>query len=333
MIEKLKKWFEYFAESECKDSSGLYYHLSLSIAEDNELLKVASKVANDQPPPNLLFAAVHYLLLVEYYASYTALPLANEKAFPEFKRFVLEHENKIIHLLKNRLVQTNEVRRCSYLYPAIMHACDLINASEISLIEIGTSAGLNLLVDQFQYGYGDERHFGNESSDVLIESRFVGTWPSALKLIFPKVSQRIGLDLNIVDTTDKDASDWLCSLIWPEHHERKKLMKAALEKAKELKSDLRVGDGFAMIQSIVEEIPDSSIPCIYHTHVANQISEEERVKMLDSVDEIGKHRDVIHIFNNIKPTLHCTVYKNGKALDFPIAKTEGHARWIDWLAD
>ncbi|CAM3066976.1 DUF2332 domain-containing protein [Filibacter tadaridae] len=61
------KWvaerFENFAVLECEGSSELYKTLSLQIAKDNDLLNLCLHAKEGQPIPNLLFGAVHYLLL------------------------------------------------------------------------------------------------------------------------------------------------------------------------------------------------------------------------------------------------------------------------------
>jgi hypothetical protein len=81
-INRISEKFEIFAESECKGSSELYEFLSLNIAKDEEILELASYVKEGQPIPNLLFGAVHYLLLKgkvhslrEFYPSVTKKPL------------------------------------------------------------------------------------------------------------------------------------------------------------------------------------------------------------------------------------------------------------------
>jgi len=51
-----------FAQQECQGSSPLYEHLATKIANDEDLLDIASSIPQDQPAPNLLLAAVHYLL-------------------------------------------------------------------------------------------------------------------------------------------------------------------------------------------------------------------------------------------------------------------------------
>lgn len=95
--------------------------------------------------------------------------------------------------------------------------------------------------------------------------------------------------------------------------------------------DLSVGDGFSMFVDLAEEISQDSVLCVYHTHVANQISKESKETFLKSIEKLGAKRDIIHVFNNIKPNLHLTAYHTGKLIDMPLANTDGHARWIEWL--
>lgn len=338
MNQHLSDRFRAFAESECKDSSPLYYTLSHSIAQDDAILEIAGQSAPSQPVPNLFFAAVHYLLssaishpLRSFYPTYTATPAPPSDSYPAFQDFIHSHRPEIISLLKSRLVQTNEVRRCAYLFPALSFAASHFETRPLALIEIGTSAGLNLLWDRYRYSYGDSMVYGDASSPVLVTSSFRGHAPAILSAPLPTISHRVGLDLNIIDTSDPDQVDWLRALVWPEHHERRSLMDASLRRRSEMNLDLRVGDGFSMFVDLAEEISQDSVLCVYHTHVANQISKESKETFLKSIEKLGAKRDIIHVFNNIKPNLHLTAYHTGKLIDMPLANTDGHARWIEWL--
>lgn len=124
-IHVLSERFRIFAERECKDSSSLYEHLAGRIANDMDLLALAAHAKYGQPVPNLFLGAVHYLLLsgIEhelsaYYASMVDVPKESSGAFDCFKDFCMQNDNEIVQLLENKLVQTNEVRRCAYLYPS-----------------------------------------------------------------------------------------------------------------------------------------------------------------------------------------------------------------------
>lgn len=340
MSEDCKKAFAMFAEAECKDSSPLYHALSRSIAEDEVILEVAALARPGQPVPNLLFAAVQYLLgegashrLREFYASFVDSPAEPSKAFLAFRDFVLNHREEIVSLLESRLVQTNEVRRCAYIFPAFSLAAGRFESRPLALVEIGTSAGLNLLWDRYRYSYGGSATYGDSSSEVLITSCFHGNIPPTLSAPLPEVSHRIGLDLNVVDTSNADQAAWLRALVWPEHSERRRLLDAAVKQRSTMALDLRVGDGFSQVEQIAEELPPESLLCIYHTHVANQISAKERENFLHVLDRIGARRDAVHLFNNIHPHLHLTAYRDGNRTDLPLARADGHAQRIEWLPE
>lgn len=152
--EQLAVRFKNFAEIECRGSSELYEFLAMQIAKDDEVLSLALEVPSGQPAPNLLFGAVHYLLLKgidhplkRYYPSVTEeCQKVNKETYRYFKDFCRKYENEIIAILKSKLVQTNEVRRSAYLYPIFSWIHEKTGKA-LSIVEIGASAGLLLLWD------------------------------------------------------------------------------------------------------------------------------------------------------------------------------------------
>ncbi len=148
--EQISNLFRNFSIKECKGSSDLYEYLSMKIAEDEEVLTLSSYAQVGQPVPNLLLGAVHYLLLAgkehhlkTYYSSLVENADTNlDKAFEHFKDFCKEYREEIITLLQTKLVQTNEVRRCAYLYPSFCYIFNKVK-KPLALIEIGTSSGCN----------------------------------------------------------------------------------------------------------------------------------------------------------------------------------------------
>ena len=61
-LDELAKRFRQFADLECRGSSPLYEHVSRRVAEDAEVLSLMADADELQQRPNLLFAAVHFLL-------------------------------------------------------------------------------------------------------------------------------------------------------------------------------------------------------------------------------------------------------------------------------
>ncbi|AZB42266.1 DUF2332 domain-containing protein [Bacillus sp. FJAT-42376] len=333
-MNEVRAAFLRFAENECKGSSSLYEYLSKQIADDEELLQLAKHGREGQPIPNLFLGAVHYLLLkrsghmlMEIYEN----PPEHEDWFPVFKDFCLAHQNEITVLLKTKLVQTNEVRRCAYLYPVFQHIHEQ-TGKPLALVEIGTSAGLQLLADQYAYSYGTDGVFGNPESSLLIHSEWKGENKPPLQKSIPPVAVRIGMDLNIVDVKDPEEYLWMKALIWPEHKERMEMFDQAAALMGTRPVQFFEGDGTAMLLSAAGRVPDEYTLCIFHTHVANQMPEEAIGRLLKSVKEIGQKRDVFHIYNNIEDRdLHLDYTGNGVEDHHKVAETDGHGRWFKWL--
>lgn len=330
--------FVKFANMECKGSSELYEFLSLKVAEDAELLGMCLAVPKGQPVPNLLFGAVHYLLLKgkehplkNYYQSMTQPPKRiDDESFGHFKDFCELYCDEIIPILKSRLVQTNEVRRCGYLFPIFSWIYNKVE-QPLSLIEIGTSAGLQLLWDHYSYSYGTGKTYGNQNAGVHITSEVKGDHFPKMLSESPPIASRIGLDLNISDLSDPDDYLWLKSLIWPEHQERLELFDQAAKCLKENPVDLMEGDGVHLLSDVVDALPTDSLICIFHTHVANQLPTDSKHELLNKIAAIGSKRDVFHIYNNLwDRQLHVDYFLNGKEFKNTIGDTDGHGRWFEW---
>ena len=230
-----------------------------------------------------------------------------------------------------RLVQTNEVRRCGYLYPVFSAIYENTN-KPLALIEIGTSAGFQLLWDHYAYSYGNDDWYGNRNSKLRMEVDVNGEKFPEITNRFPKVGLRIGFDLNIVNLHDKEEKLWLRSLIWPEHGDRVALFNQAAEYVLQNKLTLIEGNGLELLKRYVEDIPSTQTICIYHTHVANQMSIGDKEKLLRKVELIGETRDVYHIYNNIQDEyLHLDYYEDGKGHFATVAKTESHGRHFTWM--
>ena len=334
----LSKTFLAFAEKECKGSSLLYEHLSIKIAADDDLLEVCSHAREGQPIPNLFFGAVHYLLLKgtehplkEYFPSIVGNTKSYKGSFEFLKDFCFKYRQEMESILKTRLVQTNEVRRCAYLYPVF---CTVYEKARkpLALVEIGTSAGLQLLWDKYSYSYGTNNIYGDKDSKLTITAEISGENIPNLRVTPPPVSTRIGFDLNTIDLNDEEEKLWLKSLIWPEHRERLFMFEEAAGYMKEYPVRLVDGDGISLLSKYVEEVPEDNVICIFHTHVANQIPKEKNDQLLQTIETIGKKRDVFHIYNNIQDKyLHLDYYFDGVESRNTIAETDGHGRWFEWL--
>jgi hypothetical protein len=342
-MEGLAQNFRHFAESHCKGASPLYEHLSWSIASDQELLRLAALVPSGQPVPNLLFGAVQYLLyqqpdhdLARYYPSIVNSPQAVQDAFPCFRQFCLSQRTAIIDLLQTRRVQTNEVRRCAFLFPAFSQVFELGNGMPLSLIEIGTSAGLNLMWDYYQYDYGLGTLSGKPTAGVVIHSSFRGHQRPHFPETFAIVQERIGIDLNIIDVRQPQDALWLKALVWPEQQERITLLTNAMKVVQTHRPTLLTGDGIALLAELLPQLPSDTTACVFHTFTLNQVSPAGQLHLADLLTHFSKQRAIYVIscewLDTEYPQLTLKRYHLGKQTDTLLAHCDFHGRWIEWVA-
>jgi hypothetical protein len=336
---ELASSFLRFSEQECKVTSPLYFSLSLIVASDRQLLDVARACREGQPAPNLFFAAVQFLLLGgvdhplrEYYPNLAGGgPKPTDQLGDVFRDFVLRNRSAIEQVLRRRLVQTNEVNRCTYLLPAFCRLSALAGRRPIALIEIGTSAGLNLCFDRYDCQYGDGLSHGLSSSAVKLQTVLRGPNRPPLNLPLPAIHSRTGVDLNIIDLNDPQALPWMKSLVWPEHRERYRRLEAAAVVVSQVRPRMLEGDGIELLPQLIRTIPADVLPCIFHTHVANQLSQAKRDMLVAVIEHTARDRDLFHLHNNIRPHLHLSGFLDRRRLEIPLARAEGHAQWVEWL--
>lgn len=339
-MDSYQRSFIQFAEAEAKNSSPLYYFLSKRIAEDEDLMEIIREIPITQPKPNLFFGAMHYLVskstdpLRAYYPSCTDNPSPVEFSFPAFKRFALEHKQQLLELFHTRFVQTNEVNRCTFLYPLFFEIAKKKNR-HLTLIEIGTSAGLLLSPDVYNY------QIKNGETTILIEQDQHAPLLSSINLgeLLPEmkgnllIERRIGIDLNVIDLESDEDRDWMIALIWPEHSVRRERFKKAAEISMKIEKEFYQGDLLEIVPNLFKTLSANTEIIIFHTHVANQFPEKLKVQFQQLLSELSKDRPFYHIYNNMyDENLHRDFLENGIVKQRKtMPRGDGHGNVFYWV--
>jgi hypothetical protein len=167
----------------------------------------------------------------------------------------------------NRGVQTNEVGRCAALLGGF-----LLVAAEtglpLRLLEVGSSAGLNLRWDAFRYD-GDGRTWGNRASPVRLEL----VPPLEVSAI---VDERIGCDLNPVDPATEDGRLTLLSYVWPDMRWRWELVEAALDVAAQVPATVERSGVADWLESRLATPADGRATVVFHSIVMQYLPKDER---------------------------------------------------------
>ena len=119
--------------------------------------------------------------------------------------------------------QTNEVARVAGLAAALVEL-SAAKPMPCDLLELGSSAGLNLNIARYDLHIGGHR-VGDGASDVLISPRWIGRAPLPGTLA---IATAAGVDPSPLDVTCRQDSDRLHAYIWPGEHERSDRLQAAI---------------------------------------------------------------------------------------------------------
>jgi len=249
LMEKTAERFRYFADRVYADRAPLYMNLALRVAEDSELLRLAATAQEKAALPNLFFAAVHLLLLrgehhqlAAFYPSLSNSSRHYEYVYPYFRSFVLEYQEAIHKILMTHSVQTNEVGRCAVLVPAFELVAAQTKRQPLTMIEIGSSAGLTLLWDHYHYKYGEGLECGDLNSPVKIECSLNGEMHPRIPRQLPKLASRTGIDLSPVDVNNAENVQWLRALVWPDNQKRARQLEHAISFVRQVPQRILTGN-------------------------------------------------------------------------------------------
>jgi hypothetical protein len=338
----LAERFLRFADQEC-DSSPLYQRLSRGIAADGELSALADDCPPGQPAPNLLLASVHYLLLsahrnhplAAFYPSLAPGEPASGDPFPLFRAFCLEHAAALRALLTERRVQTNEVRRSACLLPAFLLAAHLAGSRPLALIELGASAGFNLLWDRYAYRYGDGPRLGPPDALLELACQIRGSRRLPPAGSWPVVASRTGVDLNPVNIHDDDAVLWLQALIWPENTHRAECLRLAVEAARTERPAVLAGNALALLPGLLQAAPAEAGICVFHSFALYQFSPAQRAELAGRLAHYAAGRPCLfwiglEWMGGPQPLLSLASFTNGVKVDKILAACHPHGEWIEW---
>ena len=244
--EPLADHFRGFAAAAERDGGTVYPAICRYVAEDDEVLSLLDHAPLPQRRPLILLASVHDLLLAgaehplaahyDTVATVRGIPFhpTHSDVATDFADFCRLHRDELERLVATRTTQTNEVGRCTSLLPALCHiAAGYPASTPLSLLDLGTSAGLNLLFDDYDYTYRQEGGdhtvtAGRVGAAVGLECRVRGDIADLPALRAPAVAARVGLDLSPIDPRAPGEARWLLACQWPENPARFGRLRSAL---------------------------------------------------------------------------------------------------------
>jgi hypothetical protein len=344
--------------------------LSRTIAEDPELRALLRHAPPSQQLPVLLLAAVHSLLLelvgadgagapaaarpelAAWYPNLTAYARpADDRRLPGvLTRFVDDHREEIVAILTTRHTQTNEVGRSGLLLVAF----GLITAEMGALahLDVGASAGLNLLVDRLAYRYVPDDGPGGGclvGGPSTVELRIDTRGPVPVPSVLPSIVARCGIDRRPIDVTDEREARWLEACVWPDQIDRFQRLRAVIDIARADPPELLAGDAATSLGPIAERLDRTGHVVVTNSWVLNYLSADERIEYVAALDRLGSSIDLSWVYvesPGLTPelpwaaapietsltALNMARWRGGRRSVAHLAVCHPHGYWLHWSA-
>jgi hypothetical protein len=356
---KVASIFGFLADRDFHGYSPLYEHLARRVAHDDLIPEIVARGCSRNHAPVLFFACVHDMVLREpeldvarYYGdAMSGVEPANTEVWKAFRQLVVDRADEIETMLSTRSVQTNEVGRSAAVRPALA-ALAALDERPIGLIELGTSAGLNLLFDRYRIEYAPIGAVGPEDSPVQLHCELRGTRRPPGSDAAPVIVSRLGVDRAPVDVRDDDAIRWLRACIWPDASKRTERFDAAVALAREDPPEIWQGDLLDVLEEAVAMVPDDAIACLLSTWVLAYLRLEQRQQLLERVLAIAARRPLAYVtaeYEIIAPWLEraargpshdsgelptrlaVALWHHDRVETRDLAWMHAHGTWIEWL--
>jgi hypothetical protein len=182
-----------------------------------------------------------------------------------------------------RTPQTNEVGRSAALLGGFLTvAADAL--PRLRVLEIGSSAGLNLRFDQYRYEQGGAG-FGPPDSPV----RFLDVWREGVPPLDAglEVVDRRGCDLSPVDPTTPEGRLTLLSVIWPDQIDRFARLDAAIGLAPRLNAPIDRADVVDWLTEQLDSSVDDVATVVFHSVVWMYLPLDTRQATRDLLSAAG----------------------------------------------
>jgi len=335
-----------FADPREFTTSPLYRCLSRTVAATGQLLDLACQGRPGQYPTFLFFGALHLLLLAgtehplaRFYPSLAgerALP--PEGAGPALVSFGRDHAAELAETIRTRLVQTNQVQRAIGLRLGLSVIADEV-PGPVHVIEVGTSAGLNLRFGRYGYRLNGRR-FGDPASPVQLAAECHGQQPEPDLDRQPAIASVLGIDLQPVDPAEPAERAWLQALVWPENHRQRALLTTALELAAADPPPILAGDVIDVLPGIAGALPAGQPRVVFHAATRMHVPTSRLAAFDAAIERAGDTGPLwrLSIEDAPQATSQPRTARQGTALQLrrpgaaaaeTIAIVDGHLAWIE----
>lgn len=229
--------------------------------------------------------------------------------------------------------QTNDVGRSAVLYAGLMEITRRTGLP-LSLLEIGSSAGLNLMLDRYRYDFGGKM-FGAAESALTLTPEWLGPIPEQST---PEIVARRGCDLSPLQIANPEYRRRLEAYVWPDQQERYQRLAAAIEILLAEPPEVDAADATDWVrQRIVEERPEKTATVLMHSLTVSYLPEPAKAMLREHMERVGSRASAsrplawlaFELDQANQTLLTLKLWPSGE--ETVLAEAHPHCRYIKWV--
>jgi hypothetical protein len=253
--------------------------------------------------------------------------LAGDASWEDIDEALDEHADFLRRWTREQDVQTNEVQRAWGLLPVFLSVAD---GRPFDLLELGPSAGLNLVWDHYRYRYstGD---WGAGPLELAGDNREPP--PAELLRRHVSVVRRRGIDLNPVDVTTEEGARLLQAFVWADQTARLERLRRAIGVLRKDPPDLIKGDYVQDLPALLRDREDGAHLVVFQTASTMYLEAEGTERLRSALHRAARDEPLTYISTGHAPedngfSLDVERYPDGRATR--VAVMDFHGDWLEW---
>jgi hypothetical protein len=248
---------------------------------------------------------------------------------------IARHEDRLMASLDGP-PQTNEAGRSSNFIAAMLWLADCGLPPRFQCLEIGSSAGINLMIDRYAYDLGGVK-VGLTDPVIAFKPDWQGDAPPARAIAIASLK---GCDVAPVDLTDPAQALRLKAYIWPEHHIRFARIEAAIATATEEPPQLIHANAADFVEAeLARPQAPGTTRVLMHSIVWQYVPADQQARITAAMESAGARaapeRPLAWIALEANRTVHHheLVVRYWPAGGEPqkLAHAHAHGAWVEWL--
>lgn len=242
--------------------------------------------------------------------------------------------------------QTNEVGRSAVLGAGMVALESAMPALSWCLLELGASGGLNLIADRYTlhlsgHVLGASGDAGADGGGVTLKPDWRGK-PLAPIVSLPKISRRVGCDLNPLDMSQPAVRERLLAYIWADQHHRLERAKSAISIVENAPVELLPmgADAFLRHQLAEQNGPTLVMHSVAWQYFPADVKAACRAAIAGAAQKATLAAPLAWLGMEADGTkgsagLRLKVWPGADEEDAShlLARVDYHGRWIEWLDD